>query len=249
MLGHQAGITNMRKTPAQQHMMRALAEQQAAQASASNPHGETQGSAFEMQMAQLYEFKKRLKDVQSMEGKAKLKASMLPEMAPYLDGVLASDAGTQDEVLMTALIWSIDAGLYQRALELAEYAVRHELKMPDQYQRTLATALQDEFADAVLTGALKGDEAMTVAGKVLQLTDALDSHDQAKAKLYKAGGYALLGKTTTNGADLKKVELNACAKALPLLRQAMALHAGIGVKKDIERLEQRLKAEGRALNQ
>jgi hypothetical protein len=94
--------------------------------------------------------------------------------------VLAADAGTQDEVLMTALIWSIDAGEYRRALQLAEYAVRHNLRMPDQYQRTLATALQDEFADAVLTGALVGDEAMAIAGQVLQLTFELDSHDQAR---------------------------------------------------------------------
>lgn len=230
-------------------MLRVMAEQQAAQAAASNPHGETQGTAYELQLAQLYEFKKRLRDVQSMEGKARMKATMLPEMAPYLDGVLAADAGTQDEVLVTALVWSIDAGEYLRALQLAEYAVRHDLKMPDQYQRTLATALQDEFADAVLSGALVGDEAMDIAGRVLQLTDALDSHDQAKAKLYKAGGYALLGKTTTNGADLKAVKLDACQKALPLLRQAMALHPGIGVKKDIERLEQRLKAAGLALTQ
>ena len=239
----------MLQTPAQMHRMRHSLIVQAALAAALNHHGETQGSDYELQMAQLYEFKKRLKDVQSMAGKAQLKAKLLPEMDGYLDAVIAANAGTYDEVLMTALIWSIDAGLYQRALELAEYAVRHELKMPDQYQRTLATALQDEFADAVLTGALVGDDAMTIAGKVLQLTDALDSHDQAKAKLYKAGGYALLGKTTTNGADLKKVKLPACEKALPLLRQAMALHAGIGVKKDIERLEQRLKAEGRTLNQ
>lgn len=230
-------------------MLRVMAEQQAAQAAASNPHGETQGTAYELQLAQLYEFKKRLRDVQSMEGKARMKATMLPELAPYLDGVLAADAGTQDEVLMTALVWSIDAGEYRRALQLAEYAVRHDLKMPDQYQRNLATALQDEFADAVLTGALVGDEAMDIAGRVLQLTDSLDSHDQAKAKLYKAGGYALLGKTTTNGADLKAVQLEACQKALPLLRQAMALHPGIGVKKDIERLEQRLKAAGLALTQ
>ena len=238
----------MKQSPAQRHKLRVLAEVQARAAAAHNAFGETQGTAYELQMAQLYEFKKRLKDMQSMKDKAKLKATMLPEMAPYLDGVLAADAGTQDEVLMTALIWSIDAGEYRRALQLAEYAVRHNLKMPDQYQRTLATALQDEFADAVLTGALVGDEAMAIAGQVLQLTFELDSHDQAKAKLYKAGGYALLGKTTTNGVDLKAVKLEACQKALPLLRQAMSLHAGIGVKKDIERLEQRLKAAGLPLN-
>ena len=96
-------------------MLRVMAEQQAAQAAASNPHGETQGTAYALQLAQWYEFKKRLRDVQSMEGKARMKATMLPELAPYLDGVLAADAGTQDEVLMTALVWSIDAGEYRRA--------------------------------------------------------------------------------------------------------------------------------------
>lgn len=41
-----------------------------------------------------------------MEGKTKLKATMLPEMLPYLHGVLAANAGTQDEVLTTAPIGS-----------------------------------------------------------------------------------------------------------------------------------------------
>lgn len=229
--------------------MRVLAAKAAAQAAAESEFGETRGEAFEMNMAQLYEFKKRLKAVQSTEGKATLKASMLPELEPYINAVLTADAGTQDEVVMTAMIWNIDAGNFARAVQIAEYALRHELKLPDPYKRNLATTLQDEISDAVLNGDLKGDEAMLVAGQILQLTDALDSHDQAKAKLYKAGGYALLGKTSRNNADLKQCPIEACAKALPLLQRAMELHAGIGVKKDIERLEQRLKAAGLATDQ
>lgn len=233
----------MHQSPAQRHRLRVLAAKQAQQAAASNAHGETVGTAYELQQAQLYEFRKRLKAVQSIEGKAKMKRTLLPEMDDYLDAVLAADPGTQDSVLMTALVWHIDAGNYRRALQLAKYALRHDLQLPDPYQRNLATTLQDEIADAVLNGALAGDEALTIAGTVLQLTDALDSHDQAKAKLYKAGGYALLGKTTTSSADLKACPLDNCQKALPLLQRAMELHAGIGVKKDIERLEQRLKAQ------
>ena len=238
----------MNQSPAQRHRLRVLAAKQAQQA-AADAHGETVGTAYELQQAQLYEFRKRLKDVKSVEGKVKLKRAMLPDMDGYIDAVLAADPGTQDVVLMTALVWNIDAGDYPRALQLAEYALRHGLSLPDEYQRNLPTTLQDEIADAVLSGALAGDDAMNIAGRVLQLTDELDSHDQAKAKLYKAGGYALLGKTARNGADLKQCTVDNCAKALPLLQRAMELHAGIGVKKDIERLEQRLKASGLAPDQ
>ena len=54
-----------------------------------------------------------------------------------LDGVLQADAGAQDPVLVEVLVWQIDVGNWPRVLELADYALRHQLKMPDQYNRDL----------------------------------------------------------------------------------------------------------------
>lgn len=221
--------------------MRVLAEKEELRAAAASEFGATRGEAFEQNMAQLYEFKKRLKDLQSTEAKAKLKVTMLPELDPYIDTVIATDAGQPNEVLITALIWNIDAGQYARALELATYALRHKLPLPDQYKRNLPTLLQDEVSEAIFNGSLVGEEAVQVAGQVLTLTNALDTHDQAKAKLYKAGAYALLGRNNQNKVDYKTVPVEVCAQALPTLQRAMQLFAGIGVKKDIERLEQRIR--------
>jgi len=227
-------------SPAQRHRLRVLTEKEERRAAAESEFGATRGEAFELNMAQLYEFKKRLKDVQSTEGKAVLKRSMLPELDPYINTVLATDGGQPNEVLMTALVWNIDAGNYLRAIELADYALRHNLPLPDQYKRNLPTLLQDEISEAILLGTLKGDDAMQVAGTVLQMTEQLDSHDQAKAKLYKAGAYALLGRTSQPSEYHKTVPIAVAQQALPLLRRAMELFAGIGVKKDIERLESRI---------
>ena len=221
--------------------MRVLAAREEQRAAAENEFGGTRGEAYELNMAQLYEFRKRLSDVKSTEGKAKLKLAMLPEFDPYIETVLATDGGKPNEVLMTVMIWNIDAGKYARAIEQAAYALRHGLTLPDQYKRNLPTLLQDEVAEAILNGVLSGDEAMQVAGTVLQMTEQMDSHDQAKAKLYKAGAYALLGRNNKTTVDYKTVPIAVAEQALPLLQRAMTLFAAIGVKKDIERLEQRIR--------
>ena len=66
----------------------------------------------------------------------------------------------------------------------------------------------DEFADAV-TGALVGDEAMDIAGPWCRAaTEALDSHDRRQAKPLQ-GRRLPAGQDQTNGADFKKVKLEA----------------------------------------
>ena len=224
--------------------MRTLAAQQASMASAANPHGETIGTAYELQLAQLHQHRVALKDIKSYENKAKAKAKMLPEYDAYIGGVLEAKPGTQDEVIATILVWAIDAGDYARTMPLAEYALAHGIKPPDNYERDMASVVQEEIADAVLAGRLAGADAVAVTQRVIVLTEGADTHDPIKAKLHKAAGWAMLGKTNSSDVamDAKGRTLKACADALPYLQRAMALDpARAGVKKDIERLEQRLK--------
>ncbi|WP_313073441.1 phage terminase small subunit [Melaminivora sp.] len=230
----------MRLTPAQRHRMHHLALQQAALAEATNAHGHTVGTAYELQLAQLHQHRLRLKDLQSVERKVEAKRAMLPEYDAYLDGVLAARPGTQDDVLATVLVWHIDAGNYGRALQLAEYALASGMSPPDRYNRDLPTIVQDEVAEAILAGRLAGPDAVAIAAQALQLTEAADTPDQARAKLYKAAGWALLGKTGSHDVDMKTRTLKACKAALPLLQRALQLDTRTGVKKDIERLERRL---------
>ena len=42
------------------------------------------------------------------------------------------------------------------------------------------------------------------------MTDGLDAHDQARAKLYKAAGWALLGKTSSSDVDMESRAITAC---------------------------------------
>lgn len=51
----------MRQTPAQRHRINRLAAQQARQTEADNAHGQTVGTAYELQLAQLHQHRLRLK--------------------------------------------------------------------------------------------------------------------------------------------------------------------------------------------
>ena len=224
--------------------MRTLAAMAAAATGAANAHGQTMGTAYELQLAQLHHHRVALKDIKSNERKADAKRALLPEYDAYLAGVLDAKPGTQDEVVATCLIWAIDAGDYARAMPLVEYALASGINPPDHYNRDLASVVAEEIADAVLAGRLVGQDAIAVTQRVLELTASADSHDQIKSKLHKAAGWALLGKTNSTdiAMDAKGRTSQVCGAALPYLQRAMALDPQrAGVKKDIERLEQRLK--------
>jgi hypothetical protein len=187
-------------------------------------------------LLKLAEDKRRLKDIQSMERKAEVKRELLPEYQPWVEGVLAGQQGVQDDVLMTIMIWRIDAGDLSGALLIARYAIDHKLALPDQYKRTTACLIAEEVSDIALrdlaaseAGTLVVDANLLAAQLILleEMTAAEDMPDEVRAKLQKAIGYAL--------RSLDK------PAALSYLNRAIQLHDKVGVKKDIERLEREIK--------
>ncbi|QIL80829.1 terminase [Diaphorobacter sp. HDW4A] len=231
----------MRQTPAQRSFMHKSAAQQQAQADAANVHGETVGEAFELMMMQLRQHRSDLKEIKSIEMKVDAKRKLLPLYDAYVDGVLQSRPGTQDQVIAYAMVWSLDAGLYARGIDIAEYMLAAGVNPPDDYRRNVATILQDEISTAVCDGKLVGDEALQTVRRVMEMTSAADTPDQPKARLCKAAGWALVGKTSTSDADIASLSPEVCEQALPYLQRAIELDKLVGVKKDIERLERRVK--------
>lgn len=214
-------------SPARRHYQRMTAARAAA---ASGPEQRMQGEAHELMLAALYEDRRRLKAVQSVERKAALKRELLPQYADYVAGVLAGGQGAQDEVLLRVLLWRIDVGDLAGALEIARYALRHGLTPPDQFERSLPAIVAEEFAEQTLRQ-IEGEDQpdhpehlLTLLGEVEALTAEADMHDQIRAKLHKALGYAARA-------------AGRAPEALAHLERALDLHDRVGVKKDIERLK------------
>jgi len=203
----------------------------AAKAAGSDSNHLKNASAYELQLAQLYEDKRRLKDIQSMETRAEIKRQLLPKYEPYVDGALKGGKGAQDDVLMTIMLWRLDAHDFDGALMIASYAIKHKLAMPDAFQRTTATLLAEELAINALSMLANADTDKSALLENLieveQLTRDQDMPDEVRARLHKALGYCLM--------DIDP------AQALVELKRAYELHDKSGVKTDISRLEKQLK--------
>lgn len=213
-------------TPAQKHFQRVMAERHGK----TDEQSDTARTAHEQIMHRLRMDQSALKRVQSDQAKAAMKRQLLPHYEGWIEGTLDGDSGRQDEVIVTLMVWAIDAGDYALAARIGRYVVTHSLLMPDRFNRTAATVLVDEICDPILVQ-VKADDTtdvtpyLTVLDDVADFTAGSDMPDVVRAKLCKARAFAL-----RNGTTEEQIT------ALALLRQALTLDAGAGVKKEIERL-------------
>ncbi|MFZ6825298.1 phage terminase small subunit [Klebsiella pneumoniae] len=213
-------------TPAQKHFQKVMAERHGK----TDEQSDTARTAHEQIMHRLRMDQSALKRVQSDQAKAAMKRQLLPHYEGWIEGTLDGDSGRQDEVIVTLMVWAIDAGDYALAVRIGRYVVTHGLLMPDRFNRTAATVLVDEICDPILVQ-VKADDAtdvtpyLAVLDEVAEFTAGSDMPDVVRAKLCKVRAFAL-----RNGTTEEQIT------ALELLRQALTLDAGAGVKKEIDRL-------------
>lgn len=213
-------------TPAQKHFQKVMAERHGK----TDDLSDTARTAHEQIMHRLRMDQSALKRVQSDQAKAAMKRQLLPHYEGWIEGTLDGDSGRQDEVIVTLMVWAIDAGDYALAARIGRYVVTHGLLMPDRFNRTAATVLVDEICDPILVQ-VKADDTtdvtpyLAVLNEVAEFTAGSDMPDVVRAKLCKVRAFALRNGTTEEQST-----------ALELLRQALTLDAGAGVKKEIDRL-------------
>lgn len=220
------------KSPARQHFEQVTA---AKAAGAATPGQQQGGEQYELHAAALYEARRTLKTIKSIQAKIEKKRELLPDFMPYINGVLAEGKGAKDDVLMTLMVWCIDVGDFEKALEIGAYAVQHHIDTPDQYDRDTVSILAEEIAEGVKASLEKegadADALANVMARAVAIVGDADMHDQIKAKVHKSYGYAL---RAAEDAE----------EALHQLKQALALNEKIGVKQDIQQLERQLKKQG-----
>ncbi|ATW43513.1 phage terminase small subunit [Glaesserella parasuis] len=210
--------------PTQAHFLRMTAAEESA---ADVPMEALEG--YDLMLSTLAMHKRRLKQIQSNEKKAEYKLkNALPDFLPWIQGVLKAGSGKQDDILMTWLVWAIDCEEYQLALKISEYALKHDLALPENFNRTLATVIAEEFANKALFADSEALQAylLPYLEKVRSLTDEEDMPDQSRAKLYK-----MIGLFSENHAP---------ETALNTLIRANQLNPYIGVKTVIKRLKKKI---------
>lgn len=187
---------------------------------------------------------RRLKEIQSIQGKIAAKREMLPEYRSWIIGLLdaaeQTGEGVQDEVLPTIMVWLIDTGDFHDAMPLIEYVLRYDVALPARYARSAPALIVEEIATAALKSQLANEAFdLEILERVEDLTADCDMHDEIRAKLQKAIGFELAERAEAlDKADPTFAE--AIGRALIPLRRAQQLHDRAGAKDKIKRLEKLL---------
>lgn len=101
-------------TPAQRHAMRVSAIRASQRDNAPLRHA----SPYEQMLVKLAADRRTLSAIRSKERKADKKRELLPLYLPWVAGVLESGTGAQDDILMTVMLWRLDAGISPARLRL-----------------------------------------------------------------------------------------------------------------------------------
>ena len=243
---------------ARKHFQRITAEAEAIKASeqvkgtaATSTTGEVDtpsisGNQANQMLVQLKTHQRALSDVQSLTTKIERKAQYLPDYDDYIDAQLAANTGLQDEVLMTILVWYLDVGDLDCALEIASYAIQHKLALPIRFNRDLPTFLVEEIAEHI-NGNFKLLDSqnrqvspeylckwMEWLYAVLVLTEGMDMPDEVKAKGLKALGQCVVV------TDPKQAVLH--------YAEAIKLDEQIGLKGKLKALQKQIDTADEANN-
>jgi len=188
---------------------------------------------YELLLGKLALDRKRLKQIKSVEKKIETKSEIVSDYDDYLNGVIQSDAGIEDIVLTTLMLWNIDAGNFDRATELAEYAIVHGLAMPPHIERATVNVYVEEMVDQLLK--LSPDELQAhgeIIKTVMQHKEDSDQMDQVSAKAHKLAGIF------AHNTDPEK--------ALEHYKRAVELNPNIGLKTTVTKMEKSLKEKPEA---
>ena len=127
-------------------------------------------------------------------------------------------------------------------LQIAEYVLRHQLVMPDRFNRTTGCLVAEEVATAALNAQKAGKTfPLVTLNRTADLTADQDMPDEARAKLVLAQGRAQLAQLNYDAEKLNQEELAWLQFGIDLLKRAIELHNSCGGKKDLERAERLLK--------
>lgn len=242
------------RTPASAHRDRmaaaqiALAATAAVPAAAPSPAAGADPVAAQIALRLTHDLR-RLKEIKAVHLKVEAKRQMLPDYRDWIDGLMQADAGTgagiAGETAPTVMVWAIDTGDYDYALDIAAFLMRHKAEMPARYTRDLPTVIVEEIADAALKTQAAGDAfPIAVLERVEEMTDGIDMHDEVRAKLMKALGTE--GLRAAEEGEASPEQRPALEAVLARFRDAQMLNGRSAVKDRIRRTEKLLAANAAA---
>ncbi|EOA2952921.1 TPA: phage terminase small subunit [Yersinia enterocolitica] len=230
-------------TPMQRQQARQLAERRAARL-AETPMA---GAAQESQHIKLLALGNDLKQLHGMELIADKQAFkqevLLPRWMPHAQAYLDGERVYQNPVLVYCIIWLLDTGQFELALQWADIAIAQGQKTPDGFKSELPSFVAHFILDWAETEAERGHSTEPYFSQLFEkVRDTWRLNERLTARYYRFAGLQLLrgedGKALASAVN----DPDKLMQADQLLERAEWLHPKIQVKTQRQRIAARLRA-------
>lgn len=164
-------------------------------------------SQYQLMLGKLRIDLNRLKKLKGTPVKNQLKKELADDYNSYIDGVLESKAYVQDDVLLYNMVWAIDYEDYDRALNIAEYAMKAEMNMPEKF----SGEVYDRAAEYICNNLLSKDDIepyLPVLQRIEALVEGKDMHDGVVVKINKSLGLAYQNTDITKAIEYLELVYN-----------------------------------------
>lgn len=215
-------------------------EQQATLASSEPINNES----LHIKLIGFEEDRKYLRSINSIADRVEHKRNVLvPKYKPYVETYLEKGEVFDNPIFTNMVIWLFDVKDMDVAIKWCLKAIELDLPTPDNFRRDWPTVCADEVLAWAEKESGRGHSIEPYFSDVFKkLESEWRLHEEVHAKWYRFAGLYLIRNEEGQPQATAIGDMETLDKALVLLQHAHNKHDKIGVKTQIKKIEQRIRA-------
>jgi len=156
---------------------------------------------------------------------------LLPRWLPTVEAYIAGDKRYANPALVYCVIWLLDTGEIEKALDWADIAIGEGQDMPDNFKSTMPAFIADTVLEWATVEAASGHSIEPFFSRTFNnIRDKWRLHEDINAKWFKFAGLYLLRDHNGEPRATAVEDVDTLEKADELLAQAEKYNKNAGVK-------------------
>ncbi|MGP9421525.1 phage terminase small subunit [Ewingella sp. AOP9-I1-14] len=188
--------------------------------------------SFHLQKLELESDVAHLRSLPRTEDRVKMKRDeLLPRWLPTVEAYIAGDKRYANPALVYCVIWLLDTGEIEKALDWADIAIGEGQDMPDNFKSTMPAFIADTVLEWAMVEAASGHSIEPFFSRTFNnIRDKWRLHEDINAKWFKFAGLYLLRDHNGEPRATAVEDVDTLEKADELLAQAEKYNKNAGVK-------------------
>ena len=188
--------------------------------------------SFHLQKLELERDVAHLRNQPRTEDRVEMKRDeLLPRWLPTVEAYIAGDKRHANPTLVYCVIWLLDTGEIEKALDLADIAIGEGQDMPDNFKSNMPTFIADTVLAWATAEAACGHSVEPFFGRTFNnIRYKWRLHEEINAKWFKFAGLYLLRDQNGEPRATAVEDVDTLEQADELLAQAENFNKNAGVK-------------------